>query len=272
MDLDIKTILKKNILTTLSQFVNEIDISFDYIDKTIIKSLYKLLSSLENDETFFTEIHKLNSHIDLYINDITNIVNSVRKIKKQDFDFLNNINLFDLLEFKLFDLENKNTKKTLVEHLHNISCFTNIFILFQNGDDVQSYLDKFIQSTIPPEQNIETPKFKSNKQSKSNKSNNNNNELNDLFNNLLNNPSIMNIAQDLSNNLEHDNINPMNLLSSIMSGKPNPTLNKLTKTIEDKINSGELDTQELQAQAENIMNITKNNNMLSSILQNHKQF
>lgn len=269
---DILDILKKNIINSILQFVNEIDLSFDYISKDIIKKLHKFIKQLETDNSvFYTKIDEVNTMLSLYNNNIYTIINSVRKIKKQDFEFLNDICLFNILDLKLFNDENKNTKKTLVEHLNTIYSFTNVLVLFKSGGNIEEYLEKLHNIQQSQEVDVDNKNdFLTDilKNKGRNGKNNDNNELNNLFNTLLNNPTIMNIAQDLSKNLEEDNVNPMNLLSSIMSGKPNATLNKLTKVIEDKINTGELNTQELESQAENIINITKNNKMLSSMLPN----
>ena len=62
----------------------------------------------------------------------------------------------------------------------------------------------------------------------------------------------MNLAEKVSNDLKHQNINPMELMNGLMSGK-NIMQNKkfanivtsLSKEIETKIDSGELDLKEL---------------------------
>lgn len=90
------------------------------------------------------------------------------------------------------------------------------------------------------------------------------NGLGNIFQSLMSNNEIMNIATDLSKDIKEENIDPMSLLSSIMSGKPNDKLNKLvsniTNKIETKINNGEIDKDALEQQAQSIMNSVKSNN------------
>ena len=68
----------------------------------------------------------------------------------------------------------------------------------------------------------------------------------------MENKSIMNLAEKVSKDLKNQNINPMELMSGLMTGK-NIMQNKkfanlvtnLSKEIETKIETGELDLKEL---------------------------
>jgi hypothetical protein len=129
-----------------------------------------------------------------------------------------------------------------------------------------------------PNPSINKKKKKSNSHSKNSNKNNSNfnlnnimnlvnpsqlNGLEDVFKSLMSNNELMNIANDLSKDIQNENIDPLTLLSSMMSGKPNNQIQKLvnnvTKKIEHKINKGEIDKTLLESQAKNIINQFQNN-------------
>jgi hypothetical protein len=95
------------------------------------------------------------------------------------------------------------------------------------------------------------------------------NGLSNIFQSLMANNDIMNIASDLSKDIKNENIDPMSLLTSLMSGQPNDKLNKLvtniTNKIETKINNGEIDKDLLEKQAENIMSSVQNKNLFDKL-------
>ena len=81
---------------------------------------------------------------------------------------------------------------------------------------------------------------------------------------LLGNKEILNIATDISQKMHSQQLNPMSMLSSLMSGDiENSQLQGLVEEIqqkvEDKINSGEINKDSLEDQAKNIMGTISNN-------------
>jgi hypothetical protein len=95
---------------------------------------------------------------------------------------------------------------------------------------------------------------------------NSSNPINQNFGNLLEslmqNGDIMNLATELSKDIQSENLDPMTLLSSMMSGKPDNKIQKLveniTSKIETKINSGEIDQNVLEQQAQSILSTVQN--------------
>jgi hypothetical protein len=67
----------------------------------------------------------------------------------------------------------------------------------------------------------------------------------------------MSIASELSNDIKNENLDPLTLLSSMMSGKPNDTIQRLVSNIsgkiERKIENGEIDKDLLEKQTESIL-------------------
>jgi hypothetical protein len=87
---------------TLTSFFNEIDLVFDYIDKSIVDNLNSFLKSLDDSEKMKVFINDCLPILKKYENEIFYVVTTKKKIITNDFEFLNNIVLFNnLLEFKL---------------------------------------------------------------------------------------------------------------------------------------------------------------------------
>lgn len=287
--------LEKELIDTLNCFMNELELVFEYVNN--IDDLRKYIRVLTENKQ---ELQKfIKDCLDILKDNeekIYNVISSKKKIKSSEFDFLDNIILFDdLLKFSVFKHENKNTKKTIVRYIYTIytSCFILNFGLVSNTkdggfikeDDLLSFVSNLtnklkIKEESQVEKNSSLP-IKHHSDIKTNFTNDDLdfnkvgsqllsgglgdlNGLGNIFQSLMSNNEIMNIATDLSKDIKEENIDPMSLLSSIMSGKPNDKLNKLvsniTNKIETKINNGEIDKDALEQQAQSIMNSVKSNN------------
>ena len=121
--------LKTQLLKITGDFLREIDISFDYIDKKTVSNAKKNLNiSIDNDikfKEFYTDIyntlkiHKEKGHLDLQ-----------QKVKTRDLEFLNDLKLFNIA-FREFNDEKKNTKRTLVNYLNEFYIISNFLKLSQ---------------------------------------------------------------------------------------------------------------------------------------------
>jgi hypothetical protein len=262
--------IENELLKTLSKFFNEIDLVFDYIDKQKVSKLQKYLESLKDSTNLKTFVKETILALEAYDKDISYIMTTRNKIKTSEYSFLNNVTLFNnILCFNCFSNENKNTKRSIVKYLYNI--YMSVFILNfglidnLNIDSFTTHLSNFlngIQENIDREVIKVSPKSK--QKSKQN-GNINGNSLNiNLLESLMGNSDIMNLATDLSKDIQDQKIDPMMLLSSIMSGKPNNTIQNLvsniTNKIESKINNGEIDKTLFEQQAKNIINSVQNSN------------
>ena len=89
------------------------------------------------------------------------------------------------------------------------------------------------------------------------------------FDNLMKNNEIMNIANELSSEIQSLNIDPMMMMTSLMSGNINDNklgslLTSISGKITQKINSGAIDKNVLEEQAGTFMqNIASNKNLMS---------
>lgn len=83
--------------------------------------------------------------------------------------------------------------------------------------------------------------------------------LGGIMSSILGNKEILNIASDISHQMSTQQLNPINMLTSLMSGNIensplNSLVNQIQQKVEMKIESGEIDKSELESQAQNIMN------------------
>jgi hypothetical protein len=211
-------------------------------------------------------------------------VMSGKKYKSDKLNFLNDISLFEL-NFDLFKDENKNTKKTLVKYLYTI--YMSVFFINMNnglnGVENDDGLSRFIE-TMANAQKAETsqlevvPKKKHtfNKPAHLPRNLGGMNMaglagmaglggiggmaglagMEDVMASLLGNKEIMSIATEISAQIKTDNINPMNMLSGLMSGKVDGQLgdlmSKIQEKVETKMNSGEINKAAFEEEAKNI--------------------
>ena len=268
--------IENELLKTLGKFFNEIDLVFDNIDKQKVSKLQKYLESLKDSTNLKTFVKETILALETYDKDISYIMTTQNKIKTSEYSFLNNITLFDnILCFSCFSNENKNTKRSIVKYLYNI--YMSVFILNFglvdniNIDSFTTHLSSFLnginlneQLIIPSSKNISKNISKSSSKVFRQNTNSNGPQFGNLLESLMGNSHIMNLATDLSKDIQDQKIDPMMLLSSIMSGKPNDTIKNLvsniTNKIESKINNGEIDKTIFEQQAKNIINSVQNSN------------
>lgn len=282
--------ITKELFVNINSFINEIDLSFDYIDITNITKYVKTLDNLKELEKFiyFTYIH-----LKPYEKELSYVLLTKQKYKSEKMDFLNNILLFGdktdncLLEFKLFNYESKNTKKGFVKYLYNIylSCF---FLHVHSNKQLSSTeltdeLNTFV-SKIQQDVKEKDLTFKRRNAAIGGMSVGGNipipsmpisptmpdfaslglgagGSLEGIMSSLMGNKDILNIASQISEQMKNEKINPMSMLSGLMSGKMDSRLSglvdKIQENVENKFTTGEINKQEFEEQAKNIIkNVT----------------
>lgn len=283
MDELIKTELFKNV----DGLLNELELTMDYLDPQIILNIRKYIKIIKNEEEEFNLFVKYTTeHLGSYESKISAILFSNKKIKSSFYNFLSEVLLFsNLLHFKVFENESKNTKKELIKYLYVIYMSTSFLHLKLNNnesnpDDLTKQLEEFIckikteADTTLKDEDIKSTKNKI-KDTNLNELNNLNNTssypMNNVMESILGNKEIFNIATDISKKLNEQQINPMTMLSSLMSGNLENSplqglVEEIQQTVENKINSGEIDKSQLTNQANNIINsITQNQSHLQSM-------
>jgi hypothetical protein len=282
--------IKGEFINILVQMVNEFDLVFDYVDKSHIKKLKKYIKTLVKSDTLEQQMNEYNDYMSKYEKNMQSIINT-KKIKTQDLEFLNEIQLFDGFKFDVFKDENKSTKKTIVQYLYNMlmSCQfsmtykTNKDNLVEESDALKKFTElmslKFNEESQTHEQSQTHEKSRHTPRASSSRTRGNPSlpslpldqlgDIGNVFNNILANKDIMNLATDISKDLENQKIDPMTIMSGLLTGKPSPMLNnlvnKITSKLETKINSGEVDKNVFEEQAKNILNAV-NNTDLTNIL------
>jgi len=289
------SVLKTQLLKIISDFVRELDISFEYIDKSILKKIKKNINACENNDILFKQLH---NDIFSSLNNYTEHFKVIekQKVKTNEILFLNDIVLLNL-NFELFKDEKKNTKKTLITYLsefYNVSKFLNHINTNDSSENILSQIQKMVDELVikPKEETSLTPstsekKSRSSKpqinmgnmmQNINNMSNNidKNNPLFNQLNELIQNQDIMNIATELTSEMQSTDIDPMKIMSSLMSGNLQDTkINDLITSIGDKItkklNNGEIDKNMLEEHANKFMNtMSSNKNDIMSMVTNMK--
>lgn len=289
--------LKTQLLKITGDFIREIDLSFDYIDKKIINhTKHNLNSYVDNDikfKEFYTHIYdilkpcKEKGQLDLQ-----------EKVKTKDLEFLNELKLFNI-SFYDFKDEKKNTKRTLVNYLNEFFIISNFLTLSQGGDSTETLFNEITNIVKNLMQNKETTTHGESILTKSNNVKGKNKtgtfldnldidnldmiDTNDLsnatginfapFDNLLKNKEIMNIATELTNEMQNLEIDPMSIMSSLMTGNMNDNkigslISSIGTKLTNKIDSGAINKAELEQQANLFMNNLSSNKDLMSFANN----
>lgn len=294
--------IKNELFKNIDSFINEIELCFDY--KNISKILTYINSIKENETLFNVFIDKTYLHLYKFEKEMSVILFSNHKIRTPAYKFLDNIVLFEdspePLKLITFTNENKNTKKSFLKYIYNIymSCF--FIYLHQNKNDTtttndtnntfMTELNEFVSNITKKSQNTQEfpdPPIEEiiipNTTNTTNFTNANydTSGLNGLMSSLMGNIDIMNIANEISSEMKNETLNPMDIMSSLMSGNMNDgplgdLMNKIKTSVDSKINSGEINQTLLEEQAKDIINKVQDTGManlpgISNILQQQYQ-
>lgn len=221
--------IQQHFKSNLQKFVGSLSTNFAYIPADTIAKL-KMLED-QNEEEFTELMRGTYKTLKPYSRQIMHVVTSTKRLKLEDFKFLNKVVIFGILNLSQFKGENKNTKKSIVQFLH-----------------------EFFMSSIVVGGNFEEELAKLNL-------NGSQSDIMNSMQSLMGNKDLMSLATELTHDIQQQNIDPLTLLSSLMSGQKNECIDKLMKSVsdklEDKVNNGELDTNMLQQQAESMMSLVQ---------------
>jgi hypothetical protein len=312
-------LIKKELFKNVDSFLNELDLTMEYLDAQIIPSIRNYMKTIDSDKEEYTKfLEYTTQHLGTHESKISAILFSNKKVKSDYYNFLNGITLFsNILNFRVFENESKNTKKGLIKYVYSIYMSSVLLHQTQSQETSQEgnqeskpdeadvlthklaeFVDKIQKEaeTALKEEDIKVSKPTSSKHKRRNAVSYGRSDLNhpdpdtdilgnlgnlanlgnlgnlgggggDLSNimeSLLGNKEILNIATDISQKMHSQQLNPMSMLSSLMSGNiENSPLQGLVEEIqqkvEDKINSGEINKDSLEDQAKNIMGTISNN-------------
>lgn len=286
---------KTDMFKIINSFVDELDISFDL---ECISDIRQFIALIDHDETTLQRfIDENEQYLKKYDTNFSNSVLTKQKkcdfTFMNEIHLFNNI-----LSLSVFSTENKNTKRSILKHVYNLCVFSSIFnnrdtISQLPARDnhvtkeqivepiVEHFIDPLPQPSAQPfdlssltgllggstsSENPSAPLDLSSlagllggNQSSENSPNLNlaNLNLGDMMGDLMKNTDIMGIAREITTEMQ-DNINPADLLSSIMSGNLTDgpiagLMSKIQSSVDSKIQSGDIDPTVLENQAKEIM-------------------
>ena len=255
--------IENALFTTLKNFVNEIELSFDYISESTRENLKTKITELEENGEL---VKDLNNYLSSFAEKICKVQFAQGKLKGEHYSFLKNINLFGVLSFEEFKNENKSTKRSLIHYLYSFYILSSAS---ENNEEAIKLVQDMVKSakqqedTTNPESQttsspVNLPKDFKKMQQKLRKNKGAMNEMNNLMSQLMSNKEIMSIATDISKEFQNKKIDPNQMLSSIMSGNMNaPEIKNMFDTVsnklEEKINDGSIDKEELENQANSLL-------------------
>jgi len=275
------SILKTQLLKNLDDFIRELDISFEYIDKTLLKKAKQKVEKSQTNDIKFKELYlSLYNTLEKYKDNLHLSI----KVKSIDLEFLNSIKILDI-PFDSFKDEKKNTKKTLVNYLKEFYITSNFLRCimtndFSLNDEIADLINK-LTIDVNPEQNILISKEKINEIAdlSSMLNSSNNQPMNDILgtlNGFMQNKEIMNIATELTNDIQSQKIDPMNIMNSLLTGNLNDSkitslVSSISEKITSKIANGDIDKNMLEEHANTFMNKLTSNNDLMNLAKNFKK-
>ena len=266
-------LVKEELLKNVRLLISEISLSFDYIDKDLINNIENYINIIESNEDEYKKFTSLTlNNLEKYENKLSGALFTTKKLKSNYYDFLNEIILFDKLNFSIFKNESKNTKKSFIQYIYNIylSCLFLLKFDSVNNKNLSDYMEKIYKNAEKAISN-ENIKHSTKENIKLKRRNaltpddilpfqlnmSSGIESQNPLNELMNNKELMNIANDITQSLSEKQINPMNLLTSLLTGEVNglsSIISDIKDKIEKKVDDGSLDLQELQQKSEKILN------------------
>lgn len=285
-------LIRIELFKNIDSFVNELSLTIDYLDTNDIQ---KYIIKIKEDQIEFDNFIKYtHDTLNNFETQLSSILFSKKKINTTYYIFLNDIVLFNnLLHFKIFEHEVKNTKRDFVKYLYNIY-MSIVFINGGNNQELKTFIKKienesknlkdsdikkerlkhrrnaihelklpstsqsssFIPSTSPSSSSMHPsspmPQFDLSKLM----SGTNGSPLNDFMSSILGNTDILNIATDISKQMHDQQIDPMAMLSGLMSGNNNELqgiVTSIQEKVDIRINSGEINKAQLEEQSESII-------------------
>jgi hypothetical protein len=310
----IKAELEKNVLG----FTNEIDLCFDYIPKTIvskmktvkytptfIKGIKETIQNYESDLSFilFTKQKYKTSRLD-FMNNIK-LTFGTGKLDLSLFNSENKNTKKDLLKY-VYNIYM--TCLFLEQGVGEGDSFNEQLSTFVNK--IQAEVDQFNVPTIEDVDDIEIPSLVSTftpsspslpmpmgmpniadmmslmsglgaglgASSPGPSSSGPFGGVENLMGSLLGNADILGIAKDIADQMKNDNVNPMDMITSLMAGKQNEQMSKLVSNIQEKVEgkiaSGEIDEEAFKSSAMSMLGnvnggkVPENEEDLADIMKN----
>ena len=311
--------IKQELFKNITSFVSEIELCFDYVDTCKINKYIENIK--KSPERFDKFVSSTCVHLKFFEKDICFVLFGKQKVKSEQYDFVNNICLFGdneescLLSLSVFKDENKNTKKSFLKYVYNIY-MSSLFIATpdetQLTEELRAYVDKVSKEIAQATQATQATQAAQNQAAQPKRSAIHSVPdgvpagmpsmasmmgmmggmmggggagmpagLESMMSSILGNKDILNIATEISEQMKNEQMNPMAMISDLMSGKPDSRLNNLVsrvqENVESKISSGEINKELFEEQAKSIIQTVHNSDvdlgvpgMLSNLMNDMK--
>jgi hypothetical protein len=230
----------KNLLDNL---INEIELAFEYIPSELVKMLKSLDITDQLMDDFFKSLNKFDKQLIE-----TSFVLGDKKLSKETLNEFDEVVLLDILPFKLFKQENKNTKRSLIKHISNIYVVSNKDLLDKCKIKQDKQLDEQIELAQLQQQQsqVQQPELV-------------NQLLNGGLGDILKSDALTNIVNNLSNKIRDENIDPTSLLMGMMTGQRNSQQENLMNYLTESINTSLLNDQQFSNSISNLTNNIQSN-------------
>ena len=139
-------VIKVELLKHIDLMINSLDVCFDYLKPEDLKKTRELVLEMSSEGKFEGFERTLFDTLDKYEDKFIKI--TTKKVKTNEYLFMNEICILNI-DFKVFESENKNTKKTIVQYLYNI--YSTLRYLHGKGN-----LTKFIEENQKQNQQTTT--------------------------------------------------------------------------------------------------------------------
>jgi hypothetical protein len=237
----------KNLLDNL---INEIELAFEYIPSELVKMLKSLDITDQLMDDFFKSLNKFDKQLIE-----TSFVLGDKKLSKETLNEFDEVVLLDILPFKLFKQENKNTKRSLIKHISNIYVVSNKDLLDKCKIKQDKQLDEQIELAQLQQQQSQVQQQRSQVQQPELV----NQLLNGGLGDILKSDALTNIVNNLSNKIRDENIDPTSLLMGMMTGQRNSQQENLLNYLTESINTSLSNDQQFSNSISNLTNNIQSN-------------
>lgn len=255
---------------------------------TELKDLFPEYSQLLNESIDVS--NKDNDYID---NFMTNVRPHILKISNKNHNIFNSeiylINNIDFSKIWNSNISNK-TKNAIWKYLHTLYLLGNTInpqkndelnnvLSSVNNNDTLSKLSQQSQAMINIIKNLENDDYNECEEiNNSDESNNNSDESNNNFDSIFGDSKIGELANELAGEINIEDLgitdemneNPGKLLETLMSGGNSNNLMNMIQTvgnkIQNKISSGQVNETQLLSEAQSMMGMLGNNDLLSNMM------
>lgn len=228
-----------------TNFINELELSFEYIPKITIDKLRSYLLNKVQNETEKDNVYQiLNKHKDILLKfyNERDQVNTKKNISKTIYNFFEDLVIFDnILDFSIFKNENKNTKKVIVNYL------SDIYVCIKPAENLPN--ESINQISLPNKLPQELTQMLSGVSGVSQGGFNI-----DMISKVMNNQGINELMSKVQSKLQENNQDPMQLLMSLVSGQQNKSQENFLSSIQEIVTTTLETNSELKESLSQIVN------------------